>query len=164
MTTASDGIALAVIEDHVGALHRALLEAWNRRGASAMAALCTDDCVIIGFDGSQMNGRREIETALRRIFADHPTAAYVSAVRGVRWIGEGVAVLVAVAGMVPPGKNRIMPERNAVQSMVAVQRDDRWKVALFQNTPAAYDGRAEMRDKLTRELNAKLDGRARDLP
>jgi uncharacterized protein (TIGR02246 family) len=154
---ASDGIAVAVMEDDVRALHRSLLGAWNRRGAAGMASLCSDDCVMIGFDGSQMNGRREIEAALRKIFSDHPTASYVSVVRAVRWMGEGVAVLTAVAGMVPPGKHRIMPERNAVQSMVAVRRDDSWRVALFQNTPAAFDGRPDMRDRLTRELNGALD-------
>jgi uncharacterized protein (TIGR02246 family) len=161
MDAVFDGITLTVMDDDIRALHRALLEAWNRRGASAMAALCSDDCVMIGFDGSAMNGRHEIEATLRKIFGDHPTAAYVSVVREVSWLAEGVALLVAVAGMVPPGKHRIMPERNAVQSMVAVRRDDRWRVALFHNTPAAYDGRPDMRDKLTRELNAKLDGELR---
>lgn len=159
MGVASDGVALAVMDDGVRALHRSLLEAWNRRGAAAMAAQCTDDCVMVGFDGSTMNGRPEIEATLRRIFNAHPTAAYVSVVRDVRAIGEGTAVLVAVAGMVPPGKHRILPERNAVQSVVAVRRENHWRVALFQNTPAAFDGRPGMRDALTRELNAKLDAR-----
>ncbi|HET6150836.1 MAG TPA: SgcJ/EcaC family oxidoreductase [Polyangia bacterium] len=139
--------------DAVKALYRALLDGWNRRDAGAMAALCADDCAMVGFDGSQMNGRQEIEAALRPIFADHPTAAYVSIVRRVWMMSEDVAALTAVAGMVPPGKDQIMPERNAVQSLVAARRPGGWQVVLFQNTPAALDGRPALRDALTRELD-----------
>jgi uncharacterized protein (TIGR02246 family) len=141
-------------EDAAKALHRALLDGWNRRDAGAMAALCGDDCAMVGFDGSQMKGRQEIEATLRPIFADHPTAAYVSLVRRVWMLGEDVAVLTAVAGMVPPGKDQVVPERNAVQSLVAARRGGRWQVVLFQNTPAAFDGRPALRDALTGELNA----------
>lgn len=144
-------------QDAVKNLHRALLDAWNRRDAAAMAALCSDDCAMVGFDGSQMNGRQEIKAALGPIFADHPTAAYVAVVRRVWMLGQDVAALTAVAGMVPPGKDRVLPERNAIQCLAAVRRQGRWQVALFQNTPAAFDGRPGLRDALTRELNAALD-------
>jgi uncharacterized protein (TIGR02246 family) len=144
---------LAAVKD----LHRALLEAWNRRDAAAMAALCSDDCAMVGFDGSQMNGRQEIEAVLRPIFADHPTAAYVFIVRRVWMLGADAAALTAVAGMVPPGKHRVMPERHAVQSLAAARRQGHWQVALFQNTPATFDGRPALRDALTRELDAALE-------
>jgi hypothetical protein len=44
-----------------------------------------------------------------QIFAHHATAAYVAKVRSVRVLGEGVALLRAVAGMVPPGGSAINP-------------------------------------------------------
>jgi uncharacterized protein (TIGR02246 family) len=146
----------ATFEVAVRELHGALLEAWNHRDATAMAGFCTEDAVMVGFDGSQMNGRREIEAALRPIFADHPTAAYVSIVRQVKVWADDVVMLTAVAGMVPPGKDHVMPERNAVQSLVAVRHNQRWRVALFQNTPAAFDGRLALREALTAELEKVL--------
>ena len=48
-----------------------------------MAALFAAHGNVVGFDGSQMNGRQEIEDHLSQIFADHPTPAYVARVREV---------------------------------------------------------------------------------
>jgi uncharacterized protein (TIGR02246 family) len=145
-------------------LHGALLDAWNRRDAGAMAGLCAEGAVMVGFDGSQMNGRAEIEAALRPIFVDHPTAAYVWVVREIKRWADDVMMLTAVAGMVPPGKDHIMPERNAVQSLLAVHQNERWRVALFQNTPATFDGRPALREALTAELEQVLRARRRSGP
>jgi hypothetical protein len=38
--------------------------------------------------------------------------------------------------------------------MVAARKNNKWEVALFQNTPAKYDGRPELGKKLTEELRA----------
>jgi hypothetical protein len=56
--------------------------------------------------------------------------------------------------MVPPGEKKVKPERNAVQSLIAVKENETWKIALFQNTPAQYHGRPEISQALTNELNA----------
>jgi uncharacterized protein (TIGR02246 family) len=144
------------IED-VRKLYEALLEAWNRRDATGMAALYRATGSQVGFDGSIANGADEIEAHLTPIFANHPTAKFVAKVREVREIGDGAALLRAVAGMVPPGKDDINPETNAVQTLVA-SRDGagRWRVELFQNTPAAFHGRHDEREKLTTELRTVL--------
>jgi len=64
-------------ESEVCSLYQKLLECWNTRKADEFAALCATDGNLVGFDGSPLNGRAEIESTLRQIFADHPTAAYV---------------------------------------------------------------------------------------
>jgi uncharacterized protein (TIGR02246 family) len=140
----------------VRALYQELLDAWNRRDAAAYAGLLAEEASVIGFDGSQMEGPAEVEATLSRIFQDHPTAAYVSVVRGVRFLTPDVAMLRAVAGMVPPGETDIKPAVNAVQSLVAVRREGGWRVALFQNTPAAFHGRPEESENLTAELRGVL--------
>src|SRR5712691_7999382 len=71
-------------EIEMRALYRELLDAWNKRDADAFAALFALDGDVVGFDGSQMSGRAEIASTLGQIFADHPTGAYVSQIRGVR--------------------------------------------------------------------------------
>jgi uncharacterized protein (TIGR02246 family) len=134
-------------------LYEQLLDAWNRRDAKAFAALFADDGSAVGFDGSQMDDRSEIETTLAAIFKDHQTARYVARVREVRALGDGVTLLRAVAGLVPPGHSAVNPATNAVQSVVTIARDGVQKIALLQNTPAAFHGRPERADALTGELN-----------
>ncbi len=129
-------------EIEVRALFRQLLDSWNKRSADAFAALFDEDGESIGFNGSQMNGRAEIASTLQHIFADHPTAAYVSKIRGVRILSPEVAILRAVAGMVPPGQSDLNPAVNTIQTLVAAKRDGVWRIMLFQNTPAQFHGGA----------------------
>jgi uncharacterized protein (TIGR02246 family) len=155
------------ISTHTGSeaqsLHHELLSAWNGRDAAAMASLFADDGSMVGFDGSQANGPVAIEQHLAPVFASHPTAAFVAIVREVRTLVDGAQLLRAVAGMVKPGEAAVNATTNAVQSLVAVRTDAGWRVALFQNTPAAFHGRPEESAHLTAELQAKFekDGVAR---
>ena len=138
--------------DEISRLYRDLLAAWNERDAAAFAALFADDGHVIGFDGSEMHGRDEIESELGRIFADHETAAYVAKVRSEQTVTPEVVVLRAVAGMVPRGHADLNPSVNAVQSLVAAKKDGDWRIVLFQNTPAQLHGRPELAEALTKEL------------
>ena len=145
--------------DAVRDLYEDLLDAWNRRDAKGMAALYAPSGGQVGFDGSTANRPKEIEALLTPIFADHPTARFVALVREVRAVGSDAALLRAVVGMIPPGKSDIMPDRNAIQTLVA-SRDGqgRWLVEMFHNTPAAFHGRPEESEKLTAELRAVAHG------
>jgi uncharacterized protein (TIGR02246 family) len=100
-----------------------------------------------------MNGRSEIESGLRALFDGHPTASYVAKIREVRSLGSTVTLLRAVAGMTPPGKSEINAAVNAIQSLVIVHQDHEAQIALFQNTPAAFHGRPEQSESLTKELS-----------
>ncbi len=137
-------------------LYQRLIEAWNKRNARDYALLFASSGSIVGFDGSQVNGQMEIGAHVSEIFSHHQTASYVTIVREVRPIASDVTLLRANAGMVPPGKDDINPELNAVQSMVAARKSGKWEIALFQNTPAAFHGRPELSKKLTEELRAVL--------
>jgi uncharacterized protein (TIGR02246 family) len=137
-------------------LYQWLLSAWNARDAKAYAALVHEKGTVIGFDGSQMNGSKEVESSLRRIFSHHPTAAYVAKIRDVRLLGAEVSLLVAVAGMVPPGQSDLDPSKNAIQCLTAQRDAGRWQIASFQNTPAAFHGRPEVGQQLTDELRQVL--------
>jgi uncharacterized protein (TIGR02246 family) len=143
-------------EQAIRDLYHALLDRWNSSDANGMAELLAPNGNVIGFDGSQMNGRAEMAATLGKIFAGHPTPAYISIVREVRFVSDDVAILRAVVGMVPPGKSDINPAVNAVQSVVAVREGGEWRIALFHNTPAAYHGRPEESEALTEELRRAL--------
>jgi uncharacterized protein (TIGR02246 family) len=130
-----------------------LLDAWNRRSADDFAELFGESGSCVGFDGSPMNGRSEIGSSLSAIFEHHPTASYVAKMREVRSLGATVTLIRAVAGMIPPGKTEINAATNAIQSLVIVGSGQAAQIALFQNTPAAFHGRPELSESLTKELS-----------
>ena len=141
----------------VSDLYRALLDAWNARDARAFASLFTDDGHIVGFDGSQADSAAEIQAHLSQVFGSHATAAYVARVREVRLLGDDAALLRAVVGMVPPGQSDINPAVNSIQSVVAEHvAGPTWRVVLLQTTPAAFHGRPDLAEALTRELRQLL--------
>jgi uncharacterized protein (TIGR02246 family) len=146
-------------EAQVRALYRRLLASWNERDARAYASSFATDASVVGFDGSQMDGRAAIEAELSKVFADHPTRPYVGIVREVRSIGDSVAILRGVAGMYwrDEQKKKIDAKLNAVQSLVVEKSRGQWRAALFQNTPAVFHGRPELSEALTKELQSALD-------
>jgi uncharacterized protein (TIGR02246 family) len=146
----------AVAADAARAAYTALLQAWNARDAAAFARCFTREAEVVGFDGSLMHGREQIESELQRIFASHQTAAYVARIRDVRPAGPGAAILQSVVGMVPPGRDTIDPKVNAIQSAVFVMDGPVPSITHFQNTPAAFHQRPDLAQSLTSELGAVL--------
>jgi uncharacterized protein (TIGR02246 family) len=130
-----------------------LIECWNRQDAMGFADLFADDGSLVGFDGSQIDGRASIEDHLASIFADHRPQPYVAIVREVRALTPDVTIVRAVVGM---GERDINPAVNAIQTLVVARRDGRWHVHLFQTTPAAFHGRPDASAKLTAELREAL--------
>jgi uncharacterized protein (TIGR02246 family) len=140
----------------ISALYHQLLDSWNRRNAHDFAAIVADDGNLVGFDGSQIDGRAEVELQIGQIFADHQTATYMAKIREVRFLTADVAMLRAVVGMVPPGQSDLNPAVNAIQSLFAAKRDGTWRIAHFQSTPAQFHGRPDLAQQLTDELQQLL--------
>ncbi len=146
--------ALPSDEDEPRALYARLIAAWNGRDAEAFAGLFAPGGTAIGFDGSEMAGRAEIASALGEAFASHRTVPYATRLRSVRFVGPGAAVVRAVAGMMPPGKEELDPDLHAQHTVLAEGRPGAWRIVLFQNTPARFHGRPEAVAALTEELRA----------
>ncbi|MCW2579741.1 MAG: hypothetical protein JWR82_1342 [Blastococcus sp.] len=141
----------------IRALYHSYLDGWNRRSGAAVAAGFADDGDVIGFDGTHHRGRLSIAADLRQVFGSHQTPAYVGVVRSVRQISAGVAVLMAHAGMIPPGESDFDPQLHVVHTLVAVDEGGgRWRISLFQATPAAWHQQPEARESLTQELRGLL--------
>jgi uncharacterized protein (TIGR02246 family) len=141
---------------NVESLYRELLTRWNERDAPGYGALFTSDGSVVGYDGSSVDSPDSITEHLQSIFSDHRPATYVAKVRETRELGRGVALLRGVAGMVPPGGSDITPDRNAVHVLIAVDTEQGWRIAHFQNTPAAFHGRPDEAEALTTELRSVL--------
>jgi hypothetical protein len=116
-------------------LYQRMIAGWNAADAAAMTRDFADDGQIVG----------------------HKVASFVTLVREVRELAPDVMLLRAHAGMVPPDKAEINRATNAVQTLVGVKRSDRWQIALFQNTPAAWHGRDDDAKALTAELQAAFN-------
>jgi len=152
-------IAVTVLHEDVLAIQKVydqLVNSWNEMNSEAYADLFTADGSIVGFDGSQANSRKEIYDHLSGIFADHAPARFVTIIREIRLLSPSVGLLRADAGMVPRNENEINPKTNAIQSLIAVKKDQRFMIALFQNTPAAFHGRDEDAKKLTKDLQEQF--------
>jgi uncharacterized protein (TIGR02246 family) len=136
-------------------LYVKLLTAWNNRDARAMSACFDKDAVMIGFDGSTVEGKAEIERHLAPIFRDHPTAAYTAILRSEHVYG-GFSLLRADAGMLPPGAHDIKSDNIARQTVVARETSDRWLIVQFQNTPIALDQNKKARSAIYDALQSAL--------
>jgi uncharacterized protein (TIGR02246 family) len=141
-------------------LYTTLIAAWNRRDAAAMAACFGPDGVMIGFDGSTAVGPVEIAGHFAPIFAHHRTPTYVTLVADRREIAPGVTLLRAHSGLVPDGQADLAPNLNAIHTVVATAGEDGApRIALFQNTPAAFHGRPDAHEAFTAALRALLPAR-----
>jgi uncharacterized protein (TIGR02246 family) len=143
-------------ERELSALYARILDSWNRASAESFAASFTQDGRVVGFDGSRQNGRSAIAAEIGKIFADHETGTYVGKVEEVRRLSPEVALLSAVAGLVPAGQSDIEPKLNAVQTLLAERCKGEWLAVLYQNTPAQFHGRPGLVEQLTRELREEL--------
>jgi uncharacterized protein (TIGR02246 family) len=142
-------------------LYARLLEAWDKRNARDFALLFSSEGSLVGFDGSQVNGQLEIGAHLTEVFTHHQTPRYIGIIREVRQLSADVALLRANAGLIPVDKDDIDPALNAVQALVAAQKGGTWKIAHFQNTPAAFHQRPDQAKQLSEELRNKLKAQAR---
>lgn len=144
-------------EERIRALYSDLLRAWNRRDAEGFAACLTEDATIVGFDGTIVETRPAVARHLGAIFANHETPIYVQIVQRVRFLSADVALVRGAAGMPSLLTGQINPTLNSVQTLLVVRRDDAWRIALFQNTPAQFHGRPDLVASMTEELQRQLD-------
>lgn len=123
-------------ETAVRDLYQQLMQAWNRGSGSELAGLFTEDGHLVGFDGTHLSGQKEIGPFHQRLFDKWLKGSrLVGQVTDARFLGPEVAVLLAVGGTVLRGKHRPAPERDSIQTLVAVrQAGGDWRLAAFQNT------------------------------
>lgn len=147
-------------EDEVLALHGRLRDAWGAGDAEAFAAPFRDDAVFVAFDGSVLQGRAQIAAVQRELFERWLKGSRLVDERTVvRVLGADTAVVHSVGGTVLRGKAKPAPERDSIQTLVAVRDAAGWSFVSFQNTrvrPIAAGGMSALLwllpDKLWRLL------------
>ena len=122
-------------EAAVRALYGELMDGWNHGSGEAFAAAFTEDGDLVAFDGTHFEGREEIAPFHQELFDRWMKGSrLVGQVKDVRFLSPDVALIHAVGSTVMRGKSEPSPERDSIQTLVAVRRDDGWRLAAFQNT------------------------------
>jgi uncharacterized protein (TIGR02246 family) len=122
-------------EREIRALHRRMLDAWKAGDGEAFAAPFSDDALFVGFDGSVTRGRDQIASTHQELFDRWLKGSRLVEERTeVRFLGADVAIVHAVGGTVMRGKSEPAPERDSIQTLVAVRQAGGWSFVSFQNT------------------------------
>jgi uncharacterized protein (TIGR02246 family) len=130
-------------EQAVRELYTELMDGWNCGSGEDFAAVFTEDGDLVAFDGTHFKGREEIAPFHQELFDKWLRGSrLVGNVKDVRFLSPDVALMHAVGSMVMRGKSEPSPERDSIQTLVAVREEGReeWRLAAFQNTRVRYMG------------------------
>jgi uncharacterized protein (TIGR02246 family) len=144
---------LVADEKAVRGLYSELMEGWNRGSGEDFAAVFAEDGDLVAFDGTHFEGREEIAPFHQELFDKWLKGTrLVGKVKDVRFLSPDVALMHAVGSTIMRGKTAPSPERNSIQTLVAVRRDGQWRLAAFQNTRLRF-----MRNGITFLVSAFSD-------
>ena len=122
-------------EAAIRGLYSQLMDGWNKGDAEAFSAAFADDGHLVAFDGMHFKGREEIVSFHRPLFDKWLKGTrLVGDVESVRLLGPHVALMHARGGTIMRGRSRPSPERDSIQTLVAVRNGGNWRLIAFQNT------------------------------
>jgi uncharacterized protein (TIGR02246 family) len=125
----------AAEEAAIRELHVRLLDAWEQGSGEAFAAPFSADADFVAFDGSVLRGREQIAATHQQLFDRWLKGSrLVDEQTRVRFLGSDVAIVMSVGGTVMRGKSEPAPERDSIQTLVAVREAGAWSFVSFQNT------------------------------
>ena len=126
----------------IRALYRRAMDGWNTGSGAAFAAAWAPDGHLIGFDGTHFTSRQEIARFHEPLLQTYLKGTrLIGKVTDVRFPAPDVAVLHARGGTIMRDAGTPAPERDSIQTLVAVRRDGEWQLLAFQNTRVRPIGR-----------------------
>ena len=125
----------AADERAVRDLFEKLLEDWARGDGAAYGSRFTKDADYVAFDGTRTKGREEISSSHQRLFDKFMKGTRLTGrIEGVKFPVPGIALVHATGGTLMRGKTEPSPERDSIQTLVAIKREEGWRFAAFHNT------------------------------
>ena len=122
-------------EAAVHALYASLMDGWNKGSAEAFAKPFVYDGHLVAFDGTHFRNRDAIITFHQPLFNKWLRGTrLVGEITSVRFLNPNVALMHARGSTVMRGQLRPSPERDSIQTMVAIKQDSKWRLLAFQNT------------------------------
>lgn len=111
------------------------MDGWNQGSGAAFAAVFAKDGDLVAFDGTHFHGQAEIAPFHQELFTKWLKGSrLVGQVKDVRFLSPNIAVMHAIGGTILRGQSQPTPERDSIQTLVAVQEAGAWRIAAFQNT------------------------------
>ena len=147
-------------------LFERLLEDWARGDGEAYGSRFTEDADYVAFDGTRTKGREEVSSSHQQLFDKFMKGTRLTGrIEGVKFPVPGVALVHATGGTLMRGKTEPSPERDSIQTLVAVKREGgEWRFAAFHNTRVRPIGRGArgfliwaITDRLWRTFGPKED-------
>jgi uncharacterized protein (TIGR02246 family) len=115
-------------EDAIRAIHQRIIDAWNAGDGAAFAAQFTDDADFVAWEGTHLNGRREIASFTQRILDTVVTGSRLEGeVMFVRLLSPALAVMHSVVRMAFRGQTATSPSRDSMELTVVTKRDGAWR-------------------------------------
>jgi uncharacterized protein (TIGR02246 family) len=122
--------------DSVLSVIESVYDAWAAGDADALAQLYTDDATVVQ-PGIHKRNREDIRTTMAAGFAGPLKGSRVlDEPQSVRFLASNTAVVITEGGILMAGQTELPAERWVRATWVLTQRDDRWHVAAYQNSPA----------------------------
>ncbi|MDQ2671778.1 MAG: SgcJ/EcaC family oxidoreductase [Actinomycetota bacterium] len=122
-------------EAKIRALFEDLLEDWGRGDGEAYGSRFTEDADYVAFDGTRTAGRQEISASHQRLFDKFLKGTRLTGrILSIKFPSPDVALIHATGGTVMRGKTKPSPERDSIQTLVAVREGSEWRFAAFHNS------------------------------
>lgn len=122
-------------EKAIRALFTQLLDDWGRGDGEAYGSRFTDDADYVAFDGSHTRGRSDIAASHQQLFDKYLKGTRLTGrIESVKFLSPDTALVHAVGATLMRGKTRPSPERDSIQTLVAVRMDGEWRFAAFHNS------------------------------
>jgi uncharacterized protein (TIGR02246 family) len=130
--TSNDSADITAVRDVL----RQAYAAWAAGDADTFADLYADDATVV-MRGVFHQGRSAVR--------DYMAAAFTGPLKGsrgvddpqdIRIVGGSTAIVVSRAGVIMAGEQALPAEREVLATWVLSQRDRRWRIVAYTNTPA----------------------------
>jgi uncharacterized protein (TIGR02246 family) len=122
-------------EAQIRALFENLLGDWGRGDGEAYGSRFTEDADYVAFDGTRTMGRREISASHQRLFDKFLKGTRLTGrILSIKFPSPDVAIIHATGGTIMRGKTKPSPERDSIQTLVAVREGSEWRFAAFHNS------------------------------
>jgi uncharacterized protein (TIGR02246 family) len=130
-------------EAQIRALFDDLLADWGRGDGHAYGSRFTEDADYVAFDGTHTRGRAEISASHQELFDRFLQGTQLTGrVFSVKYLNSDTALIHATGGTIMRGKSRPSPERDSIQTLVAVREGTGWRFAAFHNSRVRPIGRS----------------------
>jgi uncharacterized protein (TIGR02246 family) len=112
-----------------------LLDDWGRGDGEAYGSRFTEDAEYVAFDGTRTRGRQEIAASHQQLFDKFLKGTRLTGrVLSMKFVRPDVALIHATGGTVMRDKTKPSPERDSIQTLVAVREGAEWRFAAFHNS------------------------------